>query len=54
MGESRGDKVRIWTDVPLQYQITTQDNEGEDEVEDKVPELMKVKVIVPLSSKCKG
>jgi hypothetical protein len=19
MGESRGDKVRIWTDVPLQY-----------------------------------
>jgi hypothetical protein len=36
------------------YQTTMQDNEGKDEVEDEVPELMKVEAIAPSSSKHKG
>jgi hypothetical protein len=40
--------------VTMLYQTTTQDDEGEDEIEDKVPELMRVKAIVLSSSKCKG
>jgi hypothetical protein len=39
----------------MPYQTTTQDDKGEDEVEDDIPELIKTKAIsLPLSSKCKG
>jgi hypothetical protein len=42
------------TPATTPYQTTTQDDEGEDEVEEEVPESMKVKAVVPSSSKCKG
>jgi hypothetical protein len=38
----------------MPYQTIMQNDEGEDEVEDQVLELMKVKVIAPSSSKHKG
>jgi hypothetical protein len=31
-----------------------QDGEGDDEIKDEIPELMKAKAIMPSSSKCKG
>jgi hypothetical protein len=42
------------TPATMPYQTTMQDNEGEDEIQDKVPESMRVKAITPLSSKRKG
>jgi hypothetical protein len=39
------------TPVTMPYQTTTQDDEGEDKVKDKISE---VKAIAPSSSKCNG
>jgi hypothetical protein len=38
----------------MPYQTTMQDDEGEDEVEEEILELTKVKAIAPSSSKRKG
>jgi hypothetical protein len=42
------------TPATTPYQTMTQDNKGEDKVEDDIPESTKVKVITPSSSKRKG